>query len=345
MKSKVSFFVPGRLCLFGEHSDWAGEFHTEDPSVLKGLCIIAGTDQGIHAEAEPASAGFTIRQILENGSFSEEVIYRNSTEALSASVEPGNFNGYAAGTASLILEDHPDKGIKLQITHRTLPLKKGLSSSAAICVATARGFNLIHDLNLSVREEMELAYRGELLTGSNCGRMDQACALGSNPVLLSFSGKHMDIERIQHSGTVHVLIADLKSRKNTRKILFHLNQAFSQGNSGIRTALGRENHRITAKAVSALESGDAEALGQLMTEAQEIFDKMVAPCCPEELSAPVLHDVLQEVSCSKLTWGGKGVGSQGDGTVQFICRGLEEREKLKNILELENRYTCYSLTL
>jgi hypothetical protein len=29
-----------------------------------------------------------------------------------------------------------------------------------------------------------------------------------------------------------------------------------------------------------------------------------------------------------LIWGGKGVGSQGDGCAQFIARGLEERNKL-----------------
>jgi len=332
LNKSVSFFVPGRLCLFGEHSDWAGEYRQEDASVMEGLCIVAGTDQGIFAEARKIPSGFSISQIMENGSLSEEVHYENSRAALNAAGEPGNFHGYASGTASLILENHPNCGIRLKIFRRTLPLKKGLSSSAAVCVATARAFNQVHELNMPVLEEMDLACRGEILTGSNCGRMDQACALGGDPVLLSFNGRKMEIRKVKHTGTIHVLIVDLQSRKNTRKILHDLNQAFKQGNKDIRRALGQE-----------ISSG--EELGRIMTRAQEVFDSMVAPCSPRELSAPVLHKVLEIGENSGLTWGGKGVGSQGDGTAQFICKGLEEKEKLKNILEDGNRYICYSLTL
>ena len=45
------FFVPGRLCLFGEHSDWAGGYRAIDHSIAVGHCLAAGTNQGIHAIA------------------------------------------------------------------------------------------------------------------------------------------------------------------------------------------------------------------------------------------------------------------------------------------------------
>jgi len=38
-------FVPGRLCLFGEHSDWAGGYRSFNPSLHKGYALIAGTNQ------------------------------------------------------------------------------------------------------------------------------------------------------------------------------------------------------------------------------------------------------------------------------------------------------------
>ena len=44
-------FVPGRLCLFGEHSDWAGGYRRIDESVAPGHCIAIGTDQGIYGTA------------------------------------------------------------------------------------------------------------------------------------------------------------------------------------------------------------------------------------------------------------------------------------------------------
>ena len=37
----------------------------------------------------------------------------------------------------------------------------------------ARAFNRVYGLRLTVRGEMEVAYQGERLTPSMCGRMDQ----------------------------------------------------------------------------------------------------------------------------------------------------------------------------
>ena len=42
------------------------------------------------------------------------------------------------------------------------------------CMAqVARAFNRVYGLRLTVRGEMEVAYQGERLTPSMCGRMDQ----------------------------------------------------------------------------------------------------------------------------------------------------------------------------
>jgi len=34
--SQIHLFVPGRLCLFGEHSDWAGMYRTFNADIVKG---------------------------------------------------------------------------------------------------------------------------------------------------------------------------------------------------------------------------------------------------------------------------------------------------------------------
>lgn len=342
---KIDLFVPGRLCLFGEHSDWAGEYRKTDLSVKTGRCIIAGTDQGIYGTAEPAATGFHISQILPDGSQGPEHSYPSEPELLREIAESAVFDSYAAGTTCVLLRNHPNLGLRLRIYRRTLPMKKGLSSSAAVCVLTARAFNRIHSLNLSIEDEMELAYRGELLTGSRCGKMDQACAYGVDPVLLTFDGDEMTARPLLPGGPLYLLIVDLRGRKNTRKILEDLNFSFSSGNRQIRKALGEENHRITGEACDAIERGDARVLGEFMTEAQRIFDELVAPSCPSELNSPKLHEILANRTARKLTWGGKGVGSQGDGTAQFICRGEREREELRTALEAETEVQCYFLTI
>jgi len=47
----MKIFVPGRICLFGEHSDWAGGYRRINADVERGYTLICGTDQGIHADS------------------------------------------------------------------------------------------------------------------------------------------------------------------------------------------------------------------------------------------------------------------------------------------------------
>ncbi len=88
------------------------------------------------------------------------------------------------------------RGLVIDNYKTDLPVKKGLSSSAAICVLAARAFNRVYDLKMTTRGEMEIAYQGEITTPSRCGRMDQGCAFGNRPVLMTFDG-----ERLETTGT------------------------------------------------------------------------------------------------------------------------------------------------
>ena len=46
-------FIPGRVCLFGEHSDWTGSYRSENPDLEKGHAIVVPTTQGLYAETKP----------------------------------------------------------------------------------------------------------------------------------------------------------------------------------------------------------------------------------------------------------------------------------------------------
>ncbi len=326
-------FVPGRLCLFGEHSDWAGRHRLTDPSIKPGMCLIVGTEQGLYARAEGTGEFFELKQLSSTGLLRPRNEYRAEYPVLEDVARSGSFDSYAAGTAALMVREHGVGGLRLDVFRRTLPLGKGLSSSAAVCVLTARAYNLVYGLGLSVEQEMDIACRGELMTGSECGRMDQACALGTGrPVLLTFDGDGFDFRGLSSGGEFFYLIVDLKGRKDTRRILKELNVAFLNGDRGLRDALGPVNSTILDKACRAFSRGDARALGALMNHAQEVFDELVAPCCPSELASPGLHAVLGHSALRELAWGAKGVGSQGDGTAQILCRGREERAELAGIL-------------
>ena len=341
-----SIFVPGRLCLFGEHSDWAGGYRRIDESITPGYCLAIGTSQGITATVS-RSNDFVLRSVNVNGEIIAAQRLRMDEYELFKTAKSGGFFSYAAGVAYYIFRDHKVDGLAMDNTI-DLPIKRGLSSSASICVLTARAFSELYDLHLTRQQEMEYAYQGEILTGSECGRMDQICAYGSTPVFLTFDGDRMSVDELCPSSSIYMVIVDLCCGKNTRKILYDLNHHFMNGNGhlrdGLRYALGDANRDMLATARQMLEQGDDAGLGNLMNETQHLFDRYVAPACPEELIAPKLHKVLSCQEIQDLAYGGKGVGSQGDGCAQFIAKGCEEQEVLVNTFQ-SMHLPSYKLTV
>lgn len=344
---KIKLFVPGRLCLFGEHSDWAGLHKTMNAEIVPGRAIVTGIEQGIYAEAEKADA-FQFICNLEN-------IDSNSFECpmdmhkLRETARGGGFFSYVAGVASYMCEWYHVGGIRIEITDMTLPMKSGLSSSAAVCVLVARAFNILYGLRLNTQGVMNIAYLGEQRTPSRCGRLDQACAFGVNPIAMDFDGNEIDVTRIRIKKPLHYVFADLMSHKDTVRILADLNKAYpfphNEMEREVHEALGWQNREITERAIRYMEQGEAEKLGALMEEAQTLFDSKLAPMCPEELTAPVLHSVLNDPQIRALVWGAKGVGSQGDGTVQFLAKNAESQTALAEYLEKERNMRTYKLVL
>ena len=238
--------------------------------------------------------------------------------------------------------------MEVTILKRDLPLKSGLSSSAAICVLVARAFNQLYNLKMNIKGEMQAAFRGEQRTPSRCGRLDQACAYGIKPVLMDFDGVEIDSKELRVGGTFYWVIANLMASKDTFKILGDLNKAypFASGDQevAVQQALGVDNQRIVHKAAQLLENGNAQELGKLMKEAQIIFDEKVAPMCTE-LAAPVLHSVLNDPTVQQYIYGGKGVGSQGDGTVQLLAKSENDARSLQDYLKEKRGMPSFTLTL
>ena len=97
------------------------------------------------------------------------------------------------------------------------------------------------------------------------------------------------------------------------------------------------------RAIQYMAEGDVEALGRLMTEAEALFDAKVSPMSPA-LWSPKLHSVLQDPVIQPMVWGGKGVGSHGDGSVQFLARSEEAQQQLAEYLN-QRGMKAYTLTL
>jgi UTP-glucose-1-phosphate uridylyltransferase len=164
-----------------------------------------------------------------------------------------------------------------------------------------------------------------------------------------FDGERIDVQELTVPKDLFFVVVDLCAGKDTKEILNHLNHCYpfaeNELQKNVQKYLGPISAGITQRAFEALKAGDAERIGTLMREAQEQFDKYLQPACPSQLTAPALHKVLGYEPIQQLIHGGKGVGSQGDGTAQFIARDETSQQKAIEILERDLSVKCLKLVI
>lgn len=331
-------------CEQGEHSDWNAS------NTGHGQAIAVATTMGLRAHAmRVLDSKCQIR--FQNGKNRLWICQMNIQE-LTKEASAKAYYSYVAGTVLVMLEElQNDVGsIEICESDSTLPEKKGMSSSAAVCVLVVRAFARLYGLELSVHDEMDLAYRGERSTGSLCGRLDQICAyLAPGEVaLLRFQEKGSDETetvikgRIRLGKPVHLVLACVKGSKDTIKILNALQtSAKHDANSPVKELFGKLNDDVVAEAVYLLENGGN--LGELASTAQMLFDARALPTCPGELTAPHLHAVLNDKHVKELATGGKACGAGGDGTCILFVENESNASKLAQYVK--EAFHCEAWTM
>jgi len=91
----AELFVPGRVCLFGEHSDWAGSFRRFNSALKQGRTLVVGTNQGLYARARVHPSSLIVRTTTEHGDVQAFEIAM-SAKALLACASEGGYFSYTA---------------------------------------------------------------------------------------------------------------------------------------------------------------------------------------------------------------------------------------------------------
>lgn len=343
----MELFLPGRLCLFGEHSDWnAG-------NVGFGEALVVSTATGVfarahhHHQSHPAQFTFT----APDGS---AVTAGLSERELRLALAEHPYFGYVLGAAAVFVAKYPappQSSVHIDNYRTTIPLKKGLSSSAAVCVLVVRALSaLLLGRRLSGLEEAELAYQGERLTPSQCGRLDQVAvsSLSDFPGqvgLIRFTDSGITCERVELHQPVYLVVATCAGAKDTIAILESLQAAARDTDAPVRDLFGAQNRQVVTRAAELLRTGSAHELGRLATSTQSLFDRVCIPVCPSQLTAPGLHALLGDGSVLELACGGKGVGAGGDGTCFFVLDGKPKQTELLDYLQHVVRVDAYGMDL
>ncbi|MFX0122742.1 MAG: galactokinase family protein [Candidatus Hodarchaeota archaeon] len=163
MKKKGSISSPGRICLFGEHQDYLG------------LPVI------------PMAINKRLKLYYQLNENPIHVLFRsyqvNHTENMTYAQKPikfGSVYNYLIAVFNYFWDQMDQKNISKIIIDSEIPIRAGLSSSAALLVATTFLFSNILNQKYSLEEIAEIAYFCEHeILGVSCGRMDQyASSLG-----------------------------------------------------------------------------------------------------------------------------------------------------------------------
>ncbi len=323
-KSDCALFVaPGRVNIIGEHTDYAEGF-------VMPAAIEFATTAAISPRADNTIAIYSENFVEERGFDSNALPKRGS----------GHWSDYPMGVAVIFAgQGHKIPGFSLTIVS-DVPLGSGLSSSAAIEVATALALQWLLGFELPRPKLARLCQRAENeFVGANCGIMDQfisanakeGCALLLDCRDLSFRMAHIpdNVELVIANTMVRHSVAggEYKTRraeveeacavitKHRPEVKFlrdaTLEDLAKWGSEMSPNALKRGRHVVseclrTVAAADALEAGDLKKVGRLMAEAHTSYSKDFEGSCEEADIMVELAQGLPGLIGARLTGGGFG---------------------------------------
>ena len=292
------FRAPGRVNLIGEHTDYND-----------GFVMPAALDFSTWVKISPLEQR-KLKIFSEN--FSEEIEVDLDDQNLSAR---GDWSDYPVGVA-VVLErsGHRLRGAQLQIRGE-VPIGSGLSSSAAIEVATACALVANSDLKIDPRELAFLCQRAENeFVGARVGIMDQFISLfGQAQRALLLDCRSLEFRLLPLPDNVRLIICNTmvkhalaSSAYNERRAqcevgVKYLAQFFAnvtalrdvtieqleEHRDGLPEVVYRrcrhvitENARVLS-AGDALERGDLERFGELMAESHRSLRDDYEVSCKE----------------------------------------------------------------
>jgi galactokinase len=317
------FAAPGRVNLIGEHTDYA-----------EGFVMPAAIDFATLAAISPRNDG---QVVIYAENFGQERRFPASALPTAAS---GHWSDYPLGVMAVLAgEGYTIPPLSLSLWG-DVPLGSGLSSSAAIEVATATAVTALMGVSISGPRLARLCQRAENeFVGANCGIMDQfisangaadhallldcrdlsfrlapippdvALVIANTMVKHSVAGEGYTTRRAEVEEACRILAGHRPEIKFLRDAT--MADLAAWGHEIPPNAMKRARHVITENqrtldAADALLRNDMPALGRLMHEAHLSYSKDFEGSCVEADAMVDLAQDLPGLIGARLTGGGFG---------------------------------------
>ena len=317
------FAAPGRVNLIGEHTDYA-----------EGFVMPAAIDFATLAGISPRADGLIV---IYSENYATERTFEASALPVAAS---HHWTDYPLGVISILAgEGHTIPGFSLSLWG-DVPLGSGLSSSAALEVATALAITSLIGVTYPGPVLARLCQRAENeFVGASCGIMDQFISEnGAKDHALLLDCRDLSFILAPIPANVALVIANTMVKHavvggeyTTRRAEVEAACAVIAGHrSGVRflrdatvddleqwghemtpNSLKRARHVVTENlrtvaAANALIRGDLPELGRLMTEAHLSYSRDFEASCIEADTMVNLAQDLPGLIGARLTGGGFG---------------------------------------
>ena len=270
----IKAFAPGRVEILGNHTDYNG-----------GVVLSAALQLGITATGRK----------LENGEIrlsSSGVVHEGKIQRSAGLKKTGEWTDYPLGVAEMLARAGAEAGGFEVSYEATLPTGAGLSSSAALEVATAVFLTRLYPFKISRLDLAKLCRRAENeFVGVNCGLLDQASSVfGKKDHLVYLDCRSESVDAVPfpahlglliiNSGVKHALTGGeynerreqcfeaarcmaVPALRDVSSAQLEATEMPALAKRRARHVVG-ENERVF-QAIEAMRSGHAEALGPLMS--------------------------------------------------------------------------------
>ncbi len=317
--------APGRVNLIGEHTDYND-----------GFVLPLAIDRAVWIALRPRDDRRVVVHSIDYNQ-SAEFSLENLQNEKSGWIE------YIKGTAWALA----DASFKLTgwegVMQGDVPLGAGLSSSAALEMATARAFAAAGNLDWNPAAMAKLGQRAEnRWVGVNCGIMDQLIsAAGQADHALLIDCRSLDTQPVPFPAGVAVVVLDTSTRRGLVDSAYNERRSqceaaakffgvtalrdvtveqFQQSADGLDAVTRRralhvitENDR-TVKAADAMRSGDAVGLGRLMQQSH------VSLRDDYEVSSDALNAMVECASAHEACYGARMTGAGFGGCAMALIR-------------------------
>ncbi|WP_186580437.1 mevalonate kinase [Aquibacillus kalidii] len=230
---------PGKLIITGEHAVVYGQ-----PAIAIPFPLVKVT-----AQIEAYTKGIWLESKFYEGPISKV---------------PEKLLGIAACIKETLKKlENPQAELLIRIDS-TIPLGRGLGSSAAIASALVKALFNYFGYNWKDQELMELVHLAEVFAHGNPSGIDMNAVTNSNPIIFQ---KKQPVKTLQVGGSFHFVIADTGRIGDTHAAVGSIKEKFDQNSRETYQSL-LQLGSITRTSEIALQKGDIKSLGNAMNSAQ-----------------------------------------------------------------------------